>query len=265
THLPTARAALDHVAGQLDEYRHGIVTTAAAVREHAQALAEQAEQATRLQTANAELEQVGARARQQQQYATKIEARYQELKAVAGASAEEVLARLAALETQQRELQQAQELAQEQFVAAREQLGAARQHAHDSEARRLEQEQARSAAIAQLQAFAQTGLLSAAVPELELPALDLACTSDPALRAARGAEQALADVADTDADWKRVQDRIGSEFNELNRAMSARGHASSGEPTDHGYIVLVTFNQRHEPPHRLQALLEAEIVERRSL
>src|SRR5699024_9536494 len=124
----------------------------------------------------------------------------------------------------------------------REALGAARQHAADSDNRRQEQERARLNAVTHFQAFADTGLLRAAVPELSLPDMDRSWSIEPALAAARGTEQALAAVTDSDDDWKRVQDRLSSEFTELYRAMSARGYASSGEPGDHGFVVRIMFN-----------------------
>src|SRR5699024_5275219 len=242
-----------------------IAITAAAVREHAQALAEQADQVARAQAARADLDTAAERARQQQQREAETHAHYQELQHIVGASAEDVLARLSALEQQQTQLQADRDVRQNQFVDAREALGGARQHARDSAARRDEQEQARQQAVTHFQAFAETGLLRAAVPDLALPEMVRAWAIEPALTAARGAEQALVDVTDADADWKRVQDRLSSEFTELYRAMSARGYASSGEPGDHGFIVRVAFNQRQEAPDRLQALLEAEVAERRSL
>ncbi|MDN5848164.1 MAG: TIGR02680 family protein [Nitrococcus sp.] len=265
TRLPAERAALETIAGHLADYRHEIVTTAAAVREHAQALAEQADQVTREQSARADLETATERALQQQQQATATRARYEELQSLVGASAEAVLARLATLEKRQTELKTTQDETRKQFVDAREKLGGARQHAQDSETRRQEQEQARLEAVTHFQAFAETGLLRAAVPDISPPEGDKAWAVDPALTSARNTEQALADVSAADEDWKRAQDRLGNEFTELQRAMSARGYASSGEPGDHGFVVRVVFNQRQEAPDRLQTLLESEITERRNL
>lgn len=265
TQLPAERSQLEQIAGHLADYRHAVVITAAAVREHALALAEQADQLARAQAAQADLDTAAERAQQQQQRETETRAHYLELQNIVGASAEDVLARLSTLEKQQGELQTSRDATQKQFVDAREALGGARQHAEDSAARRQEQEQARQHAVTHFQAFAETGLLRAAVPNLSLPEMDRAWAIEPALTAARGAEQVLVDVTDADADWKRVQDRLSREFTELYRAMSARGYASSGEPGDHGFVVRVVFNQRQEAPDRLQTLLESEVAERRSL
>jgi uncharacterized protein (TIGR02680 family) len=262
--LPADRDALETVARQLAQYRLAAREAQSSLREHAQALAEQAEQAQREQASRADRDSAAGRAREQRQAAEQAAARYRELKDTVGTSAEDVLARLNALEREQRQLVDTLRSAQKHLTDANKQLGGAEQAVADSQRQLEARQHSRSETATDFQAFAETGLLRAAVADIELP--DTATwTVDRALAAARAAEAALVRVADGDEAWQHVQNRIGSEFTELQRALSARGYHSSGEPTDHGFVVRVTFNQRSEAPHRLQALLDNEIAERRSL
>ena len=263
--LPAEREALEAVAAHLADYKLAIRDAQAALREHAQALSERAEQTEREQASRADLESVAGRAREQQQSAEQAAARHRELKDTVGASAEDVLTRLNALEREQLTLGETLKTARAELTQVNKQLGGAEQAVTDSQRQLEARQNERAATVVAFQAFAETGLLRAAVPELELPDTANDWRVDPALAAARGAETALAQVADSDADWQQVQNRIGSEFTELQRALSARGYHSSGEPTDHGFVVRVTFNQRIEAPDRLQAMLDNEIAERRSL
>lgn len=263
--LPAEREALEAVAAHLADYKLAIRDAQAALREHAQALAEQAEQTEREQASRADQDNAAGRAREQQQGAEQAAARHRELKETVGASAEDVLTRLNALEREQQTLGDTLKTARADLTQANKQLGGAEQAVTDSQRQLDARQSERAATVVDFQAFAETGLLRAAVPDLELPDTANDWKTDPALAAARGAETALARVSDSDADWQQVQNRIGSEFTELQRALSARGYHSSGEPTDHGFVVRVTFNQRIEAPDRLQALLDNEIAERRSL
>ena len=264
-HLPAEREALEAVAAHLAEYKLAVRDAGSALREHARALTELREQTEREQASRADLEHAADRAREARQAAEQATARHRELKETVGASAEDVLARLNALERERQTLDETLKAARTRLTQAHKQLGGAEQAVTDTQGQLEARQGERADAVTAFQAFAETGLLRAAVPDLELPDTIHDWTIDPALAAARTAETALADVADSDADWQRVQNRIGSEFTELQRALSARGYHSSGEPTDHGFVVRVTFNQRVEAPDRLQAMLDHEIAERRNL
>ncbi len=128
-----------------------------------------------------------------------------------------------------------------------------------------ERSEARAAAVARLQHFARSTLLSSALPELELPDLRSAWTIDPALTLARRAEQALEQVRDDDASWDAMQRRIGEDLQELQRALSALGHQAPAEPTDWGFVVHIVFHNRPERPDRLAAQLTDEVAQRSEL
>src|SRR5699024_7936358 len=133
-------------------------------------------------------------------------------------------------------------------------------------AQRLDEAQtARQNAAMAFHAFAATGLLRAAVPDLDVPDTQETWTHDTALTMARHTETALNEVDDGDEAWQRAQNRLGNEFTELQRSLSARGFDCFGEPGEHGVVVRITFNQRSEAPDALQAMPESEVAERRRL
>lgn len=135
----------------------------------------------------------------------------------------------------------------------------------DASATLQERADARQRAIAQLQGFAATGLLSAALPEAELPDLRAPWTIDPALTLARRTEQALERVADDDETWARVQSQISHDYGELGRALTALGQRAQADTSDYGLVVSVVYQNRPERPDQLTARLDAEIAQRREL
>src|SRR5439155_10648984 len=120
-------------------------------------------------------------------------------------------------------------------------------------------------AVEKLRAFAHTGLLSVALPDLEVPDPAEGWTIDPALSAARRTEQALAEVASEDTDWARIQSDISRDLTTLTTAMSAQGHQAQAETSDFGLIVEIVYQSRPERPDLLERRLETEIAERRQI
>jgi len=135
----------------------------------------------------------------------------------------------------------------------------------DADATLQERADARQRAITQLQGFAATGLLSAALPEAELPDLRAPWTIEPALTLARRTEQALAQVADDDDAWTRIQSQISHDYGELGRALTALGQQAQADTSDYGMVVSVIYQNRPERPDQLTARLDAEIAQRREL
>jgi uncharacterized protein (TIGR02680 family) len=124
---------------------------------------------------------------------------------------------------------------------------------------------ARAEAISKFQHFAATGLLAAALPQADLPAMGSPWTIDPALTLARRTEQALSELKDEDDTWTRLQRQISEDLTELQRALSALGHQAHAEQSDWGLIVRIVYQNQPEPPDRLTARLAAEIVQRSEL
>ncbi len=86
---------------------------------------------------------------------------------------------------------------------------------------------------------------------------------EAALTIARRAEQSLADIPAEEADWDRVQREIGRDLTELQSTMSTQGHAATAEPSDHGLIVRIVYQQRPERPDALEQRLDTELAEQR--
>ena len=145
---------------------------------------------------------------------------------------------------------------------ARARAGAKSESADDMLAQRTE---ARASAVARLQHFADSSLLSSALPEIELPDLRTAWTIDPALTLARRIEQALAHIRDDEPSWTRVQRQITEDLQELQRALSALGHQAPAEPSDWGFVVHIIFHNRPERPDQLALRLADDIHQRSEL
>ncbi len=123
----------------------------------------------------------------------------------------------------------------------------------------------RAVATSRWQQFVATGLLIAAIPDIDVPDTSVPWTVDPALTLARRAEQALSDLKDDDETWSRVQRQLNDEFAELQRALSALGHQAVADVGDWGLVVHIVYQNRPERPDRLSARLAAEIAQRSEL
>jgi uncharacterized protein (TIGR02680 family) len=163
------------------------------------------------------------------------------------------------------EAQAASEAAEKASRAAGEARAVADTRAANAEATLRERSELRAQAVARLQSFTATGLLSAALPMLEIPDQWAAWTIDPALSLARRAEQALAEINDSDEAWARIQGRIAEDFGELQRALSALGQQAQAETSDYGLAVVIMYENRPERPDQLLQRLAEEIAQRREL
>jgi uncharacterized protein (TIGR02680 family) len=197
--------------------------------------------------------------------ASEAEARWNVLRETVGAKVEELRQRLT-------EAEQAVVAGQHEVdaaVTALRETGEARavaaEQASTAEATLGQRAAARGQAVGGLQRFAATGLLSAALPTIELPDLDTDWTIDPALTVARRAEQSLLHLNDSDEGWARLQRQISEDLTELQRGLTALGHQTLAEPSDYGLIVNVVYQNRPERPDQLVAHLVEEIAQRQEL
>jgi len=128
-----------------------------------------------------------------------------------------------------------------------------------------ERGEARAMATSRWQQFVATGLLVAAIRDIDVPDTGVPWTIDPALTLARRAEQALSDLKDDDETWSRVQKQLNDEFAQLQRALSALGHQALADLGDWGLVVHIVYQNRPERPDRLSARLADEIAQRGEL
>jgi len=263
--LPTDAAALQAVAVALQQFGEALHALMQAAHELRRAAEELAQQQPRTQEAEADARQRAAQLAERRAQAAEATVRLATLRESIGAQVDELQQRL-------REARSAVTESERRVKADVEALGTAgkasardEQRVQDADTTLQERSSTRLGAIALLQGFAATGLLSVALPELELPEQRLPWTIEPALNLARRTEQALAQVADDDEAWSRIQSQISHDYGELGRALSALGQQAQADTSDFGLVVSVIYQNRPQRPDRLQAQLDAEIAQRREL
>lgn len=263
--LPETAAGLPAVEAALNHYHDAQLRLAQSIHELRLALPDLQRQRVRESQALDDLKN------QEEQLATaRIEAeeasaRLTVLRETVGAKVEELLRQLAearvAVEADEAELKQAGTALRESGEAR----AVAGEQASTANAIFQQRSDDRAEGVTRLQRFAATGLLSAALPHIEMPDLGSPWTIDPALTLARRTEQALSNLKDDNETWTRVQREIAGDLTELQRALSALGHQAPAEPSDWGLIVHIIYQNRPERPDRLAARLTEEIAQRSEL
>ncbi|MEW1634710.1 TIGR02680 family protein [Streptomyces sp. NPDC093801] len=121
---------------------------------------------------------------------------------------------------------------------------------------------ARSEAIAALQRFTATGLITVALPELAVPAADDGpWAPTPAIALARALESELSATDDSDGAWERVQRRLSEEFKILQDALSRHGNTASARMVEDGMIVDIVYQGRERTVPALAEALAVEVGE----
>ena len=181
-----------------------------------------------------------------------------------GKAVEELLRDLQRAKAERDEHKVAHGRAQRELTDATGDFRAAETRHDDLRARLEERTAGRRNAIDELQAFATiTGLFALAVPDVVLPDAAAPWGIEAALAAARRAEQVLTDVAAEESDWSRIQNAISRDYQELQTAMSAQGHAATAEITDFGVVVNIVHHDHPQRPDALERLLTEDIDARR--
>ncbi len=257
--LPAEPFRLRAVETAVATYRTEVTRLVAAARSHRGTLADLVTWAGELHSAEQTLEAAREEARESADHARAERARLTALRDAIGATVEEIQQRLTdtkqAIANRKQEQGRQTERHQE-FVRT---LGQAEGREREL-ARVLEgATERRNAAALGFYRFAATGLLTVAVPELELPDMAAPWAADPAVRLARRAEQALVEVDGGDESWKRVQDEVTKRFTELSEALSRHGHQAVAGLEEDRYVVTITFQGRERTPGELAELLDGEI------
>jgi uncharacterized protein (TIGR02680 family) len=123
----------------------------------------------------------------------------------------------------------------------------------------------RDDAVREFQAFAGTGLLGVALPDLEIPGQEQPWLPTPTVLLARVVNAELESVDDTDGPWERIQKRVSDEHKLLNDAMTARGHSAGMTLRDNVIVIDVVFQGRSHDLPGLAAALETEVTQRTAL
>jgi uncharacterized protein (TIGR02680 family) len=262
--LPAVTTDLDAIERMLNDYRLAVTELANSMRHHKTALTELADQTARETEVRASLRAAIEDHREKQTLLRAATETMDTLQATIGKQVKDLLGEIEATEQARRLHDRAEKDARAQLIVVAGQRGTAEQKHADLERQLEERVQLRKSATESLQAYTQqTGFVAIAIPELALPEDTAAWGIETALTIARRAEQALSDVPAEVADWDRVQRELGRDLTELQSTLSTQGHAATAEPSDHGLIVRIVYQQRPERPDALEQRLDAELAEQR--
>lgn len=274
---PSDEVALQAAAGAVRRYGSAAGKLVSALWQHEGMLSKQATCADELAGAERELTQAQADAAAAAETARDAATRLATLRDSIGATADELRDRLASARTRIDQLKKAEQHLDGQL----RELSEARAKLEGREEKLLENQSAeqerRDWAVAAFWRFAGTGLLSIALPELDLPGQTAMPGKDvsgppggpggptpaepaaPAVRLARLAEQELSGVEDSDEAWRRVQDDIGRRHSELAEALSRHGHHAALSLVDERVVVTIQYQAKDRTPGELMGLLGDEI------
>ncbi|MDN4061615.1 TIGR02680 family protein [Massilia sp. YIM B02769] len=261
--LPQDSGALAAVSAALDAAAQALQDLLLQVQQVRHVLPERRRQEERFEDRSRE---VASRSEQRARVAEAVEeaqARLATLREQVGAHVGELTARLAAVRQAVQDGEAALKHARASLGVASETRARSGQRAENAAATMEERTALRQGAVHGLQQFGATGLLAIALPELELPATPWSI--EPALHIARRAEQLLQEVDAEDADWSRVQGAFAHDFSLLQSALTALGHQGQAEPSDHGMIVTIVYQNRPQRPDIIEAAIRAEIAQRQEL
>ncbi len=263
--LPQEPDALHATDRALQAFGDTLHALAQAARELCDGLTEQVRQQHRTQEARSDAMQAEAASAERKLLAEEARVRLQTLRESVGARVEELQQRL---KLAREAVQQGDAMQKESGEALRssgESRARAEQRTQDAQATLDERAATRLVAVGHLQGFAATGLLLAALPDAEVPALQTPWTTEAALALARRTEQALVNVRDDDDAWNRVQSQISQDYTELGRGLAALSHQAQAETNDYGLVVSIVYQNRPERPDQLGERLDGEIAQRREL
>ncbi|NJO12950.1 MAG: hypothetical protein HC872_05205, partial [Gammaproteobacteria bacterium] len=258
--LPSAASALTAIGDAVDRFNASYQHLLSAAREWHTARPEQVAQCARETEARDALSQLESTRTETIERAERARARFETLRNAIGQQVELLRQQLAtargAVDTADSDLNRQQV----SLNKISEQRAVAHTRSEAAGVALTERAEARVRAIERLQRFTASGLLSAALPQMELPDSAATWTIDPALSLARRAEQALTHVNDDEVHWNRMQHQIGEDLTELLRSLSALGHQASSEPNDWGFTVHIQYQNRLERPDTLANILADDIA-----
>ncbi|MBZ8139703.1 TIGR02680 family protein [Rubrivivax gelatinosus] len=263
--LPKTADEIALVANALDTFNEVLVHLLATLRDYLQAWPDYQVQLEREQGTREELERLAGELAIAQEQAANASAEYEILKARVGPQVEDMLQQVTSARQNVKDCQKAADTAGKKAAAAATAKAVAETTAGTAELTLTARTQERSQSVITLQKFVLTGIFSAGLPDVALPDLATSWTIDPALTLARRAEGLLADVDDSDPTWNRIQRSVGDDLTALQGSLSALGYQCTGELTDFGQVVTVTYQNRQERPDRLAALLKDEVQQRKDL
>ncbi|MGC4949369.1 TIGR02680 family protein [Streptomyces sp. DT224] len=233
-----------------------------ALRERGEAGAQVADERTEAGQAAERASELTERAKDAEDEAAAAGERFSTLRSTVGAAVDELQRMLVRTAEASRTCETEQRAARRRHAEADRAASKAEGRIEQLHEGLREAAEARTEAIAALQRFTDTGLMTVAVPDIEVPAVDGGTwAATPAIALARAVDAALASTDDSDSAWERVQRKLSEEFKTLQDTLSRHGHRASARMVEHGMVVDITYQGRERSVPDLAAALAVEVGE----
>ncbi|MEU8870791.1 TIGR02680 family protein [Streptomyces javensis] len=260
--LPADRPALTAVRQALADHTAALAALWPALRDRAEArrtVADEQAETGRTGERVAELDQRMAEAAR---LAAAADEHHTTLRSTVGAAVAELERRLAETADALARCERHQKQVREEYSAADRRAGRAEGRIEQLDKDVHEAAATRAEAIAALQRFAATGLLTVALPETPVPPLDGgAWAATPAIALARAIEAALSGTDDSEGAWERVQKRLSEEYKKLQDVLSRGGHSATARMTEDEMIVDLVYQGHGRAVPELAGALATEVQE----
>src|SRR6185437_15207678 len=257
TGLPALPEELATVRTNLADYRVALAALWPAAEASQTALRHAAEAAEELGETEQRLGEAAELAATARETATAAHELYKALLETAGAAVEELNRKLGELRRDVERRQADEKAARELEQQAIGDRGKAEGRRDTLRTEIEEATRVRDAAVAEFQAFAATGMLRVARPDLEIPDPAEPWPPTPAVILARTVNASLEDTDEGDSAWDRVQRKVTEEHKLLADTMARHGHSAGLTLHDGTILVDVTFQGRsHDVPGLTAALAE---------
>ncbi|WP_372410169.1 TIGR02680 family protein [Streptomyces luteireticuli] len=260
--LPADKSALTSVRQALTGLALVLADLWPALRERAEADRQAGEERDEAEQAGQRAAEHTLRAEDSAREATAADERHSTLRSTVGAAVAELQRRLAETTDALRECGAEQRRTRELHTAADRRASRAEGRIEQLEHGIAEAASARAEAIAGLQRFAGTGLITVALPGLTVPpGGEGPWAATPAIALARSIETELSRTDDSDGAWDRVQKRLSEEHKTLQDALSRHGHTASARMIEDGMVVDIVYQGRERAVPELAEALAAEVGE----
>ncbi|MFF1295284.1 MULTISPECIES: TIGR02680 family protein [unclassified Streptomyces] len=263
--LPTDRPHLTAVRRALADYTAVLAALWPALRERTEAGRMAADERAEAEQAGTRVAELALRAEESARLAATADERHTTLRSTVGTAVAELERRLAATAEALATCERDQRASREEHTAAGRRVGHAEGRIEQLEKDVHEAAASRAEAIAALQRFAATGLLTVALPETAVPPLDDGpWAATPAVALARTIEAQLSGPSgtdDSDGAWERVQKRLSEEYKKLQDALSRGGHTATARMVEDGMVVDIVYQGRRRTVPELAAALATETTE----
>uniref|UniRef100_A0AAU2VKG4 TIGR02680 family protein n=1 Tax=Streptomyces sp. NBC_00008 TaxID=2903610 RepID=A0AAU2VKG4_9ACTN len=260
--MPTDEEGLTAVRDALGALAEVLAALWPALRERGEAGGQVADERTEAGQAAERAAELTERAKEAEGEAAAADERFSTLRSTVGAAVDELQRLLVRTAEASRTCESEQRAAHRRHTEADRAASKAEGRIEQLHEGLREAAEARTEAIAALQRFTATGLMTVAVPDVEVPAADGGTwAATPAIALARAIDAALVATDDSDSAWERVQRRLSEEFKTLQDTLSRHGHRASARMVEDGMVVDITYQGRERAVPDLAAALAVEVGE----